>query len=64
MKPNLSVKGGVYVKNAGSKELYREARIDVLLFNAEDVIVTSDGLLDPDGSESSGNMGTWTPPEW
>lgn len=52
------------MKNTELKELYTEARIDVLLFNSEDVISTSGGSLDSDGSGSDGNMGTWTPPEW
>lgn len=52
------------MRNSESKELYTEARIDVLLFNSEDVITTSGNLLDPEGSDNGGNMGSWTPIEW
>ena len=54
----------MYVKNTELKELYREAKIDVILFNSEDVIVTSAGLLDPGSSNDKENTGSWTPPEW
>ena len=52
------------MKNTESKELYNEARIDILLLNSEDILTTSGDLLDPTGSENGGNMGSWTPPEW
>ena len=54
----------MYVKNTEFKELYRAAQIDVILFNSEDIITTSVGLLDPDSSNNNGNTGSWTPPEW
>ena len=63
-KEKISLKGGVYVRNLESKELYIEARMDVLLLNSKDVITTSGDLLNPDGSEDGGNMGSWTPIEW
>ena len=63
-KINLSSKGGVYVKNTEYKELYAEARVEVLLFKSEDVIATSDGSLNPDGTGDGGNVGSWTPLEW
>lgn len=52
------------MRNSESKELYIEARMDVLLLNSKDVITTSGDLLNPDGSEDGGNMGSWTPIEW
>ena len=52
------------MRNSESKELYIGVRIDVLLFNSNDVITTSGDLLDPEGSENGGNMGSWTPIEW
>ena len=52
------------MKNTELKELYVEAQIDVLLFNSNDVIATSGNLLDPEGSDNGGNMGSWTPIEW
>ena len=52
------------MKNTEFKELYTEARTEILLFNSEDVIATSGGSLSPDDSGNNGNMGSWTPPEW